>query len=44
MLDLDFLDHSNINVYPISSNGTFIDIGVPSDYELAQNLVPSFFK
>ena len=44
MLDLDFLDHSNINVYPLSSNRTFIDIGVPSDYELAQNLVPSFFK
>ena len=44
MLDLDFLDLSNINIFVLSHDVHFIDIGVPSDYNLAQNLIPSFFK
>ena len=44
MLDLDFLDHSNINIFSLPCDVPFIDIGVPLDYKLAQHLIPSAFK
>lgn len=43
MLDTDFLDFSHINVYELPSDVPFIDIGVPSDYDHAQQLIPAFF-
>lgn len=43
MLDLDFLDQSNINTFVLPPDVSFIDIGVPLDYQLAQGFIPSLF-
>ena len=44
MLDIDFLDRSNIKTFILPKDVKFIDIGVPSDYKLAKQLIPTFFK
>ena len=44
MLDTDFLDQSDIDVFVVSPEASFIDIGVPTDYQKAQQLIPSNFS
>lgn len=44
MLDIDFLDRSNINIFSLPPDVEFIDIGVPSDYHLAQQFIPIFLQ
>ena len=44
MLDADFLDHKDIRVHVLPPNINFIDIGIPSDYQLAQSLIPINFE
>ena len=41
MLDKDFLNKAKAFPYIISDDATFIDIGVPHDYETACTLIPS---
>ena len=43
MLDTDFLDHEDIQIFALPSDVNFIDIGVPIDYERAQFLIPRTF-
>lgn len=40
MLDEDFLDKSPTLPYVLDQGVSFIDIGIPEDYERAQTLIP----
>jgi len=44
MLDQDFLDKSPTRPYILDQNISFIDIGIPEDYERAQTFIPQLIN